>query len=161
MKYPCDKGEVESLGIPIAEVNHFVDKILETVFNFAGDRDIIFSSFSPEVCLTLSFKQPNYPVLFLTEAGMVQSTDPRCNSLREAIRFAKSANLFGIVSHSDPLIDAPVIVRKIKESGLILLTYSESNNQIANIQLQQKHGVDAVIVDHVAHVQKGLISPSL
>jgi glycerophosphodiester phosphodiesterase len=160
VKYPYDKGEAESQGIPMADVNHFIDKILETVFNFAGERNIIFSSFSPEVCLALNFKQPNYPVFFLTEAGMSQCTDHRCNSLQEAIRFAQSGNLFGIVSHCDPLIDAPVIIPKIKESGFILLTYGVSNNDIANVQLQQKCGVDAVIVDHVAHVRKGLVSLS-
>ena len=149
---------MESLGVPMADVNNFVDRILEVVYNFAEDRDIIFSSFSPEICLALSFKQPNYPVFFLTEGGLTQSTDPRCNSLQAAIRFAKSANLFGIVVHADPLLEAPVIIRKIKESGLILLTYGESNNNVSNVQFQQSYGVDAVIVDHVAHIRKGLIT---
>lgn len=36
-------------------------------------------------------KQNTYPVFYLTEAGEDTSTDPRRNSIREAIRFAKES----------------------------------------------------------------------
>jgi glycerophosphodiester phosphodiesterase len=38
------------------EVNHLVDRILDCVYRHAGNRQIFFSSFSPEICILLSKK---------------------------------------------------------------------------------------------------------
>lgn len=32
------------------DINLYIDTILEEVINFAGNRDIFFSSFDPDVC---------------------------------------------------------------------------------------------------------------
>src|SRR5438034_1258617 len=110
------------------------------------ERNIIFSSFHPDICLMLAFKQPNYPVFFLTDCGEEIMADARCNSLQQAIRFAQFANLLGIVTTSAPIIEAPKLVKTIKETGLLLFTYGTMNNNVSNVQLQRKAGVDAVIV---------------
>ena len=39
---------------------------------------------------------------------------------------------------------------------MILATYGSENNKAENAQLQEVLGVDAIIVDHVAHVNKHL-----
>lgn len=39
------------------------------VFDEAGDRKIIFSSFDPDCATLVRLKQPRYPVFFLTCAG--------------------------------------------------------------------------------------------
>jgi glycerophosphodiester phosphodiesterase len=88
----------------------------------------------------------------LTEAGTEKTFDIRCNSLQQAIRFAKFADLLGIVTVSDPLIEAPYLARTIKENGLLLFSYGALNNDADNAELQKKFGVDAVIVDKIVPI---------
>jgi glycerophosphodiester phosphodiesterase len=151
VKYP-DALDSVTFGLNNAELNIFIDKILEVVFSYSSTRSIIFSSFHPEVCLMLNMKQPNYPVFFLTDGGSYKNFDPRCNSLREAVRFAKFAGLLGIVTLSDPICEAPFLIDAIKETGLLLFSYGTLNNNVKYAELQRKHGVNAVIVDKITHV---------
>ncbi|CEI98175.1 hypothetical protein RMCBS344292_12291 [Rhizopus microsporus] len=157
VKYPMvDEAEQDELN-QFQEINVYVDTILECVYdNVEEDRHIIFSSFHPEICLALNLKQPNYPVFFLTDAGTLPMADVRCNSLQEAVRFAKQADLLGIVAASQPILEAPKMVQVIKETGLLLFTYGVLNNEVENAIAQKCYGVDAVIVDSVLAIRKGL-----
>ncbi|KAI8327707.1 Glycerophosphoryl diester phosphodiesterase family-domain-containing protein [Chlamydoabsidia padenii] len=159
VKYPMvDEAEDDELH-QFQELNIYVDTILECVYNNADEeRRIIFSSFHPEICLALNLKQPNYPVFFLTDAGTLPMADVRCNSLQGALRFAKQADLLGIVAASEPVLEAPRMVSVVKETGLLLFTYGVLNNVVENAVAQKTYGVDAVIVDSVLAVRKGLRS---
>ncbi|KAI9339738.1 Glycerophosphoryl diester phosphodiesterase family-domain-containing protein [Pilaira anomala] len=159
VKYPMiDEAEQDDLT-QFQELNIYVDTILSCVYDHAQqDRHIIFSSFHPEICLALNLKQPNYPVFFLTDAGTIPMADVRCNSLQGAVRFAKQADLLGIVAASEPILEAPRLVQVIKEVGLLLFTYGILNNEVENAVAQKEYGVDAVIVDSVLPVRKGLQS---
>jgi len=64
----------------------------------------------------------------------------------------------GIVSSCQPLIQCPRLVSVVKESGLVCFTYGTGNNDPANARLQMKYGLDAVIVDSVLAIRKGLTS---
>ncbi|CAG8571179.1 17736_t:CDS:2 [Racocetra fulgida] len=159
VKYPMVvEAEEFNLHPFYTELNSFCDAILKCVYEHAQpERKIMFSSFHPETCLMLSFKQPNcYPVLFLSDCGIYNMADARCNSLQAAIRFAKFAGLSGIVANCDPIIEAPGLTKIVKKSGLLLFTYGRLNNVVANAQLQKRAGVDAVIVDSVKQVKQGL-----
>lgn len=117
------------------ELNSFVDTILTKVYDLGAGRDIIFSSFNPDVCLLLSFKQPSIPVLFLTDAGASPVGDIRASSLQEAVRFASRWNLLGIVSQAEPLVLCPRLVRIVKESGLVCVSYGALNNEGVNVDV--------------------------
>ena len=131
MKYPTlyetEEQEMDTFAV---ELNTFVDAVLTKVYDWGGTkkRNIIFSSFNPDICLLLSFKQPSIPVLFLTDAGTSQMGDIRTSSLQEAIRFASRWNLLGIVSAATPLVISPRLVRVVKESGLVCVSYGGLNN---------------------------------
>ncbi|KAI8968526.1 Glycerophosphoryl diester phosphodiesterase family-domain-containing protein [Mycotypha africana] len=157
VKYPMiDEAEQDELT-QFQELNIYVDTILDCVYNnVEEDRHVIFSSFHPEICLALNLKQPNYPVFFLTDAGTLPMADMRCNSLQGALRFARQADLLGIVAASEPILMAPHMVQVIKECGLLLFTYGVLNNEVENAVAQKYYGVDAVIVDSVLPVRKGL-----
>lgn len=158
-KYPMlDESEKQEMEWYAIELNAWVDTVLKCVYDHAGERDIVFSSFHPAVCILLSLKQPSIPVLFLTDSGTDFMADIRASSLQEAIRFAKRWNLLGIVSQCKPLILCPRLVSVVKESGLVCVTYGTENNDPQNARLQMKHGVDAVIVDSVLAIRKGLTS---
>lgn len=136
MKYPMlhesEEEEMDQYGV---ELNSFVDTVLQKVYDKMGKRNIMFSSFNPDICLMLSFKQPSIPVLFLTDAGTSPVGDIRAASLQEAIRFASRWNLLGIVSGAEPLVMCPRLVKVVKESGLVCVSYGTLNNDPANVEV--------------------------
>lgn len=158
LKYPMlHESEEHDMDTYAVELNSFCDVVLNKVYDMAADgRHIIFSSFNPDICLCLSFKQPNIPILFLTDAGTCPVGDIRASSLQEAIRFASRWNLLGIVSHAEPFVMSPRLVRVVKQNGLVCVSYGAQNNDQVLVRRQVKEGIDAVIVDSVLAIRKGL-----
>ncbi|OBA28042.1 GDPD-domain-containing protein [Hanseniaspora valbyensis NRRL Y-1626] len=156
-KYPMpDEATKEEMGQIAVEMNFWVDTVLEVVFKYCKDRDIIFSSFHPDICMMLSLKQPHFPILFLTEGGASEMFDYRCLSLKNAINFAKKWNLLGIVTAAKPIVMAPRLAQVVKSSGLVLFTYGVQNNDPDIAKKELRAGVDAVIVDNVLAIRKEL-----
>ncbi|KAF2813444.1 GDPD-domain-containing protein [Mytilinidion resinicola] len=161
MKYPMlHESEEHEMDTYAVELNSFVDTVLKTVYDLGNKRNIIFSSFNPDICLMLSFKQPSIPILFLTDAGTSPVGDIRAASLQEAIRFASRWNLLGVVSAAEPLVLCPRLVKVVKESGLVCVSYGTLNNDPEKVKLQVNEGIDAVIVDSVLAIRKGLTGPN-
>lgn len=157
MKYPMlHESEEHEMDTYAVELNSFVDTVLTKVYDLGKKREIIFSSFNPDMCLLLSYKQPNIPILFLTDAGTCPVGDIRASSLQEAIRFASRWNLLGVVSAAEPLVNSPRLVKIVKEQGLVCVSYGVLNNDPEKVQQQVKEGIDAVIVDSVLKIRNGL-----
>jgi glycerophosphodiester phosphodiesterase len=136
MKYPMlHESEEHEMDTYAVELNSFCDTVLSKVYDLAGERHIIFSSFNPDICLCLSYKQPSIPILFLTDAGCAPVGDIRASSLQEAIRFASRWNLLGIVSAAEPLINSPRLVKVVKENGLVCVSYGTLNNDPLLVQV--------------------------
>ncbi|XBW35929.1 hypothetical protein QEN19_001501 [Hanseniaspora menglaensis] len=156
-KYPmADEATKEEMGQIAVEMNFWVDTVLDVVFKYGKDRDIIFSSFHPDICIMLSLKQPQFPILFLTESGSSEMFDYRCTSLKNAINFSKKWNLLGIVTAAKPIVMAPRLAQVVKSSGLVLFTYGVQNNDPDVAKKELRAGVDAVIVDNVLAIRKEL-----
>ncbi|KAJ1920246.1 Glycerophosphocholine phosphodiesterase [Mycoemilia scoparia] len=176
VKYPMQDEADESEMWVNFELNWFLDRILDVVFShikpkqtnrsdesststLSGifNRPIIFTSFHPEVCLLLAHKLgTTFPVLFLTDAGISVMADTRCNGLSAAVRFAEWARLGGCVSEVTPIYEAPRVVSLVQQYGLALCTYGTKNNEEKIVRLQQKLGVDSVIVDSVKAMRLAL-----
>ena len=140
MKYPMlHESEEQEMDTYAVELNSFVDEVLTKVYDLGKKRNIIFSSFNPDICLLLSFKQPSIPILFLTDAGTCPVGDIRASSLQEAIRFASRWNLLGVVSAAEPLVIAPRLVKVVKESGLVCVSYGTLNNDPQNVKVSIVH----------------------
>lgn len=138
LKYPMlHESEEHEMDTYAVELNSFCDTVLSKVYDLAGKRHIIFSSFNPDICLCLSFKQPSIPILFLTDAGCSAVGDIRASSLQEAIRFASRWNLLGIVSAAEPLINSPRLVKVVKELGLVCVSYGVLNNDPEMVQVSR------------------------
>ena len=136
MKYPMlHESEEQEMDTYAVELNSFVDEVLTKVYDLGKKRNVIFSSFNPDICLLLSFKQPSIPILFLTDAGSCPVGDVRASSLQEAIRFASRWNLLGVVSAAEPLVIAPRLVKIVKESGLVCVSYGSLNNDPQNVKV--------------------------
>lgn len=122
--YPTVEEErIFALG-PALDVNVFVDAILTTVFDHARAqraqspdvvRSIVFSSYNPELCTALNWKQPNFPVFLCNDLGrggmspessMEQSShyNRRCSSVKEAVRIAQRNNFMGLICFSQLLV---------------------------------------------------------
>ncbi|KAJ3164895.1 phosphate system positive regulatory protein pho81 [Geranomyces variabilis] len=164
IKYPTAAEQSTFRLTNLLDVNTTVDAVLKTVYDQASNRSIIFMSFNPAVCTAVNWKQPNYGVFFGTRAGFDHQQeerqrgggaerqverDSRCASIKGAIRFAKASNLLGVVCEAAPLVQAPILIKTIKESGLLLATCGDANNIPENVRVQDTHGVDAVIVNGV------------
>lgn len=157
MKYPMlHESEEHDMDTYAVELNSFVDTVLTKVYDLGTKRKIIFSSFHPDICLLLSFKQPSIPILFLSDAGTSPVGDIRASSLQEAIRFASRWNLLGVVSAAEPLCNSPRLVKVVKDSGLVCVSYGVLNNDPVKVQQQVNEGIDAVIVDSVLKIRNGL-----
>ena len=136
MKYPMlHESEEQEMDTYAVELNSFVDTVLTKVYDLGKARNIIFSSFNADICLLLSFKQPSIPILFLTDAGTSPVGDIRASSLQEAIRFASRWNLLGVVSAAEPLVISPRLVKVVKESGLVCVSYGTMNNDPAKVKV--------------------------
>ncbi|KAI1173019.1 Glycerophosphoryl diester phosphodiesterase family-domain-containing protein [Nemania sp. FL0916] len=161
MKYPMLlESEQHYMDTYAIELNSFCDTVLTKVYELARGRHIIFSSFNPDICLCLSFKQPSIPIMFLTDSGADEVSDIRASSLQEAIRFASRWNLLGIVSNTKPFIHCPRLVKVVKQSGLVCVSYGTQNNDPELVQLQVNEGIDAVIVDSVLAIRQELTKES-
>ncbi|KAJ1018224.1 hypothetical protein NDA18_006383 [Ustilago nuda] len=168
--YPSTAEVRCNSGMPKMEVNQFVDTILHTVYaagtsNREQSRKILFSSRSPTVCTALNWKQPNYAVFFASFCGvdgiaslergeLVPSarheTDPRRESISEAVRFAKSNNLLGIMVDVALLNCVPHLVESVKASGLLLIT-------IGKFKRGAIGGEGEEVVDVDGEAEKGIV----
>ncbi|KAF9932037.1 phosphate system positive regulatory protein pho81 [Linnemannia zychae] len=82
----------------------------------------------------------------MENVDIFQETDKRCTSIKEAIKFARSNNLLGVICEATPLVQVPSLITHIKESGLILTSFGRLNKDPAMVQLQKSHGVDAFMI---------------
>jgi glycerophosphoryl diester phosphodiesterase len=152
--------------LSVADPNVFVDRVLRDVFDFAGDRPILFSSFDPDTCWLLSSKQPRFPVFQLT--GGIRTgggsdgyygncnRDLRSRTLMDAARWAAGAGgLRGVVSHCASVVRNPGVVDKVHDLGLMLFTYGEPNNDPSTRRVQIDAGVNAIIADHLKLTKEG------
>ena len=140
-KYPMlHEAEEHGMDAYAVELNAFADAVLAAVFDrLAGtQRAVLFSSFNPDLCVLFALKQPSIPILFLTDAGCDACVaDVRASSLQEAVRFASRWNLLGIVSAAEPLVRCPRLVRAVKESGLVCVSYGTLNNDWDNVRVSR------------------------
>lgn len=111
--------------------------MLEHLHNNAGSRQIILSSFTPEICILLAIKQKAYPVFFITNAGKVPMSDMdvRAASLQSAVHFAERWGLTGVIFACETLILCPRLVRLVKARGLVCGTYGTRNNHLDMVEV--------------------------
>ncbi|EER26041.1 ankyrin repeat protein nuc-2, putative [Coccidioides posadasii C735 delta SOWgp] len=141
--YPSIADEKEFGFGPQTDVNVFADSILAEVFHHARAskendpyfmRSIVFTSYNPNICIALNWKQPNFPVVLCNDLGQIRdltrdsTSQPliRCSgrasmSIKEAARIAQSNNFMGLMCRSSLLNVMPALVESIKEQGLVLV----------------------------------------
>ncbi|KND88636.1 Glycerophosphodiester phosphodiesterase GDE1 [Tolypocladium ophioglossoides CBS 100239] len=146
---------VTTVGI---DMNTFVDAILAKLDRLGGERRIMLTSFTPEICILLAWKQRAYPVMFITNAGKLPAADleVRAASLQVAVHFAKRWNLAGVVFACETLLLCPRLVQFVKGAGLVCASYGLLNNIPDNSKMQAMAGVDIIVADRVGLIAKTL-----
>ncbi|KAJ5144107.1 Glycerophosphoryl diester phosphodiesterase [Penicillium bovifimosum] len=141
--YPSPAEEKKLDLSSLADVNSFADAILTDVFDHARVareknpefmRSVVFTSYNPNICSALNWKQPNYPVLLCNDLGQIRDLAgnvdslPHVNSsgrasmsIKESARIAQSNNFMGLICRSSLLNVVPALVETIKELGLVLV----------------------------------------
>ncbi|KAI5309050.1 phosphate system positive regulatory protein pho81, partial [Ascosphaera atra] len=124
-------------------INTYADALLTSIFDHARAskraspdflRSIVFTSFSPDICIALNWKQPNYPVLLCNDMGKIRDLNPsagarpevECDgrtamSVKESARVAQGNNLMGVVLRSSLLNVMPALIESIRELGLVIV----------------------------------------
>lgn len=159
-EYPRIHEALEAGFAPMSiDINIFVDTILDGIAHHGGNRNIILSSFTPEICILLAVKQKSYPVLFISNAGKRPLVDKekRAGSLQVAVRFAKQWGLAGIVVAADSLVMCPRLIDFVKSQGLICGSYNGLNNQPANVEVCP---IVALDLKHCARFWLNILGPS-
>ncbi|KAI2794315.1 Ankyrin repeat protein nuc-2 [Penicillium oxalicum] len=141
--YPSGSEEKALDMTSLADVNSFADAILTDVFDHARIarekspdfmRSLVFTSYNPNICTALNWKQPNYPVLLCNDLGQIRdlaanvdamphvhSSGRASMSIKESARIAQSNNFMGLICRSSLLNVVPALVETIKELGLVLV----------------------------------------
>lgn len=116
------------------EINLFLDTILSVTYAHTGRRRIIFTSFSPEICMVLAVKQQSYPMLFLNDSSNWPTGDMRAISLQIAARLAHRFGLNGVAMASEPFIYSPGTVEIVRRQGLYTATYGPLNDDGPSVE---------------------------
>ncbi|KAH6636805.1 Glycerophosphoryl diester phosphodiesterase family-domain-containing protein [Chaetomium tenue] len=159
LKYPMlSEANDFTMDVFGMEINTFLDCILDVIHEFGGDRPIVFTSFSPEVCMALAMKQQTYPILFLNESCTAKwpTHDIRAISVQTAIHFARGLGINGVVMASDPFVVSPKLVRKVQNRGLICWSFGNMNDDPDNALIQAEAGLEVIIVNHVRRITETL-----
>ncbi|KAI0220822.1 phosphate system positive regulatory protein pho81, partial [Massospora cicadina] len=128
-------------------IDHAADAILDVVYAHVRDsaprRDFIFTSFHPSVCNALNWKQPNYAVFISTCGGWGKGDKTERLSIKAARNSLSETISWGLSAGVRPSA-------RIKEGGLLLATFGETN---CNPEVPKEDpalaGIDIVITDGV------------
>ncbi|KAJ7233137.1 cyclin-dependent protein kinase inhibitor [Mycena haematopus] len=177
LAYPQREVRAQALRYRL-QLNSFVDSVLRTIYSTSGSvhgarRRIVFTSFSPDVCAALNWKQPNYPVFFASQCGKKLSQpkysscpdmeDWRTTSVGAVVEFARANNLLGIFVDAGLLMRVPSLIDGIRNAGLLvgINGASEISEPLTSASALEGTPVDAFVRDgmvfYVDHSMRELI----
>merc|ERR1719266_2166545 len=134
------------------EMNIFMDAILKTVLKHAKSRKIVFSTFNPDACTVLRYKQNKYPVLLLTQGVNTkydQYLDQRTHNINNGSHFAATADILGLSAMAEDIQRDPSQVELVKDRGQVLFCWTDDQNNPEIVRYLKKLGVDGIIYDRI------------
>ena len=140
--------------------NIVIDRILDVVMNYPGDRPIMFCSFDPECCILLQYKQHRYPVALITSGENACWPDPmdiRSRTRKFGMNFVLMYDLIGLSMFGDPLMqqdsdDLSCIVETLTKYGKHTFTWGPCNDEKSKVEYQKSLKVSGVISDHLENL---------
>lgn len=89
------------------KANFFTDIILLCLSKYISTQAVLFSSFSPKICIMLALKHFYWLVVFDIDSRNWQLTNIRTLNLQETISFAKKWEIDSVVLANEPFIFTP------------------------------------------------------
>ncbi|KAF6215515.1 hypothetical protein GE061_010270 [Apolygus lucorum] len=156
IKYPSiDEIKSENLG-SAPNLKDFVKKVIDIVKNKkGGNREVTFNSFEPDALVYIKKIAPHFNIFFDTEGLPNKFTDPRRNSLEEAIQFCLENDLQGIVTDTETITsNALQHTMTVHSQGLGLMLYfyrsfSKKTDYVEEITKFDCVGIDAIVVEDI------------
>jgi CDK inhibitor PHO81 len=161
--YPSEFEDTSTGIFSHIDINTFADSILTEVFDHARalrtqspdlTRSIVFSSFNPNICTAINWKQPNYPVLLCNDLGRSSAPAvpnpnsnapkaplPRGTSLKETARLSQMNNFMGLTCSSHILHMVPALTETIKQAGLVLVSDATADSDAAASNQESGQGL--------------------
>jgi len=156
LKFPVQSinGRWEDGLMVYKDANLFIDQVLDVVFKYCFDREIIFSSFNADICTLARQKQNRFPVCMLTNGNTdhyvkMMDVRTRCNEM--AIAYAKSEGFLGITSLEGDFHEYPDIITKAHQCGLLIGFYGDAVCE--NLEKLDDAMVDVAIYDRIHKVK--------
>lgn len=144
---------------PSYEIERMTQPTIDVLSRFSKrneGRQILLSSFDPDICTTLTEKLKkaslNIPVMFLTEGGASEHADPRRMTIEAAIDFCHSNGLIGFVVNSARLQSNLHLMEHAHKFHLKVMTYGTENNNMDWIREQSSNGIHGAIVDDISTI---------
>uniref|UniRef100_A0AC35UHU5 Glycerophosphocholine phosphodiesterase GPCPD1 n=1 Tax=Rhabditophanes sp. KR3021 TaxID=114890 RepID=A0AC35UHU5_9BILA len=154
IKYPLPMNDGTHECKHYFERNLFIDVILEEIFEFAGKRRIIFSSFDADMCTLIAKKQNKYPVLLLCVGETkryLPFKDIRQGTSEMAINFAKASKILGVNFHSEDLLRDPEIKERADKLGLVSFAWGNDLDKYETV----KHFINVLKIDGLIYDRIG------
>lgn len=146
LKFPQMLPNGKNEAIQYREINDYVDRILDCIFEHSNGRAIQLSTFSSDIAIMLRLKQSTYPVLFITTGDSSRFHDPATKTVLNAIHFAQAFDLAGTNPNAAHLDE--FLVRYAKERGLLVYAWGKIESAQAIKELR-KFGLNGVIYDKI------------
>ncbi|XP_022900956.2 glycerophosphocholine phosphodiesterase GPCPD1-like [Onthophagus taurus] len=134
------------------DLNIFVDTILEVVLQYAGVREIVFSSFNPDVVSMVRLKQNKYPVMFLTQGDTKRYPpydDQRCWNMTNAVHFSKMHEILGVSAHTEDILRDASLAQYGLDKGIIMFCWGDDLDDVNTITYVKDLGLHGIIYDKI------------
>ncbi|KAH8301180.1 hypothetical protein KR018_006607 [Drosophila ironensis] len=152
IKWPQRRQGGGSEAEQTIDKNFFADKVLHQVIQYGCGRPLIFSSFDPDMCTMLRFKQNIFPVMLLTQ-GETKKWQPfldlRTRTFMAAVNNAQAFELAGTAPHAEDFLgeNAPAMLQKAKDLGQIAVIWGDDCNSKERVQYFTRIGATATCYD--------------
>lgn len=150
IKYPlfCETCELENYTY--SDPLNYVQKIIKNI-NLDG-RKVIFSSFNPQILFALKYLNLKKQLYFLLHSTGQTIETHHCNSLLNAIIFAKSLNISGIIVFDEHLDETSEdLITLVQSLDLKIMAYGDMMNDIAKVNRLVSHGINGIITDNLEY----------
>ena len=151
LKYPFLE---KFLDVPYAERNLFIDQTLNEMKKFAYDRELFFSSFDVATVIMLSFKQKRWPIFQLMNRERGETLNYFVRKTMNVAPLLKEIGVKGFVFNNKYLLQAPTLIKELKDMGFIIATYGMHNNTVEGINKQLDLGIRGLCTDLMPQLRK-------
>lgn len=134
MKYPFHPRFHD---VPFLERNEYVDRILEELLAFGGNRALFFSSFDIYVVMLLLLKQHRWPAFQLMTVEVGEDVPYFVSKTLAVAPLLKELGVKGYVVNSIHMLKVEHLVKELRDMGFLVFTYGDPNNTEEGVKHQR------------------------